>query len=286
MELPYSNLKVTHWNPGASLPLIIPIHVVCNVDDDIIYENVRVNSQREQYWFAARPEHSRVAVICGSGPSLADNLFDVREWRDMKADIFALNGAATYLDRHGICPDYQVLIDARLQTADLVGPAEEHLIASQCDPECFKRAPAPTLWHLQLENLDDLLPDYPHPYTEIGGAASVGNTALCLVYAMGYRTMHLYGYDSSNRETMTHAFHQPMNAGDPMAMVKFNGKDYTCSLTMKLQAERFIGNTRPALLKLGCNIEVHGTGLLPDMARASSEVLAQYEQHARDMTGD
>jgi SAM-dependent methyltransferase len=58
-----------------------------------------------------------------------------------------------------------------------------------------------------------------------------------------------------------------MNAGDPTCSVRFNGKDYIASLTMKLQAEKFM-ETSAALKEAGCSISVYGDGLLPDMFNA------------------
>ena len=268
------------------MPLVLPIHLTCNVPDELIYGNIRVNSRRPNSWLTSAKAHERIAVLCGSGPSLRDHISDIRKWQDDGTTIFALNGAARFLPTYGIIPDYQVLIDARQETANLIGPARVHLFASQCHPECFERIPQAILWHLQVENIDDYLPDEQPEHVLIGGAASVGNTALCAVYAMGYRTMHLYGYDSSNRGDATHAFSQPMNAGDPMASVAFNGKDYICSLTMKLQAERFCSLTAPAIRSLGCKLEVNGTGLLPDMYHAPRDILDQYDSDAKATIDD
>lgn len=280
MVLPYSNLQIKHQNPGAEHPLILPVHVICNTSDEDIFHNISVNSRRPGTWLQSSPAHGRVAVLCGSGPSLADHLHEVRRHRNEGAAIFAMNGAASYLAANGILPDYQVIIDAREETANLVGPAHQHLFASQVHPKCFENAPNAIVWHLQIEGMDDYTPDYPEPFVEIGGAASVGNTATCLAFAMGYRNLQIYGYDSSHRNGNGHAFHQKMNDGDPCASVTFCGKEYLCSLTMKLQAEKF-QETGRTLQQLGCHIEVHGDGLLPAMWNTPKEALSEQEKYER-----
>lgn len=280
MVLPYSNLQLKHQNPGAAQPLILPVHVVCNTSDEEIYRNIHANSRRPGMWLDKTTAHDRVAVLCGSGPSLADHLHEVKRHRNEGAAIFAMNGAASYLAANGVLPDYQVIIDAREETATLVGPAAQHLFASQVHPACFEAAPNAQLWHLQVEGMDDHTPDYDRPFAEIGGAASVGNTATCLAYAMGYRTMELYGYDSSHRQGHGHAFHQKMNDGDPCAFVTFCGKEYLVSLTMKLQAEKFQETAR-SLQQLGVRITVHGDGLLPAMFNAPKEILSEREKYER-----
>jgi SAM-dependent methyltransferase len=206
--------------------------------------------------------------------------------QDSGATIYALNGAARLLNSIGIIPDYQVVIDARPETSSIVDLAKTHLFASQVHPDCFEVLPVNVkLWHLQVEGIDEHLPPYDDDYCLVGGAASVGNTATCLAYAMGFRDLQLFGFDSSNKPDGTtfgqsHAIHQAINDGEPMASVTFNGKDYISSLTMKLQAEKF-QETAKALKELGCSIAVHGYGLLPDMYNAPPEVLTEHEKYTK-----
>lgn len=280
MQLPYANLQIKHQNQGATMPLILPVQVICNTSDDEIYGNIRENSHNHGDWIKVSDPHGGVAILCGSGPSLADTLQEIRAKQEAGGTVFAMNGAARFLSEHGINPDYQVIIDAREQTADLIGPAKHHLFASQVHPECFRRVPSAQLWHLQVGNIENEFPEYTDAYCLIGGAASVGNTATCLAYAMGYRNLQIFGYDSSNRDGAGHAFRQPMNDGDPCAHVMFNGNEYIASLTMKLQAEKFQETAR-ALQEGGCHIEVHGSGLLPDMWNTPIEHLTEQEKYSR-----
>lgn len=280
MQLPYANLQIKHQNPGATMPLILPVHLICNTSDEAIYSNIRENSANRKDWVKCTDAHDGIAVLCGSGPSLADTLDDIKWLQASGAKVFAMNGSAKFLFDNGVMPDYQVMIDARIETADLVGPAKHHLFASQVHPECFRRMPSAQLWHLQVGNIENEFPDYEDAYVLIGGAASVGNTATCLAYAMGYRNLQIYGYDSSHRNGTGHAFRQAMNDGEPCAHVVFNGKEYIASLTMKLQAERF-QETSKALQESGCKIEVHGSGLLPDMWNTPIEELSEQEKYQR-----
>ena len=280
MILPYSNLQLKHQNPGAVNPLILPIQLICNTSDEALYSNIEINSRRPLQWVKEEVAHNGMAVLCGSGPSIADNLDDIRWLAASGGKIFAMNGCAKFLSDNGITADYQVIIDAREETSQLVGPATTHLFASQVHPKCFENVDNIELWHLQIDNIDDYLPEYKEAYCLIGGAASVGNTATCLAYAMGYRNLQIFGYDSSHRGTEGHAFHQKMNDGDPCASVRFGNKDYIVSLTMKLQAEKF-QDTAKELKQLGCKIEVHGDGLLPDMYNRPKEIMTEREKYER-----
>mgnify|MGYP001031141607 CR=1 FL=1 len=264
MELPVSEVMIRHRNPDASEDLIIPVHIICNTSDEQLIDNITKNSRLEKEWLKASEPHNGIAVICGSGPSVADHLQDILGWHMEGATIFALNGCAKFLAENGIVADYQVIVDARPENVQLIGPAKNHLFASQCHPDMFEAVPDAILWHLQIGDIESYFPEYQDGYMMIGGAASVGNTTTCLAYGMGFRELHLYGYDSSHREGKGHAFHQQLNAGDPVLWTEWNGKRYLSSFTMKHQAEKFMETARE-LKRLGTKIHLHGTGLLPDM---------------------
>ena len=277
MKLSYANTRIAHMNPGAKNPLILPVRVICNTSDERLYCNVHTNSHAAHEWLKQEPAHDGVALLCGSGPSINDDLDTIRKMQAAGAKVFALNGCAGLLFDNGILPDYQVILDARAETGQLIGPARKHLFASQVAPELFDAEPDAMLWQLQIEGIDHVLPDEYPEHALIGGAASVGNTATCIAYTMGYRELHCFGYDSSHRDGKGHAFHQKMNDGDPCCIVKFNGKEYTASLTMKLQAEKFM-DTAAELDRLGCRIEMHGEGLLPDIFRSGDKAVVESER--------
>lgn len=278
--MPFSNLQLKYQHPKASGPLILPVQVVCNTPEAAINENIRINSRRAGKWLFARPAHDGVALLCGSGPSLRDDLPLLRFLVQCGGTVFSLNGATRFLDHKEIVSDYQVILDAQPGTVDLIGPAREYLFASQVDPACFEKRPTAMLWHLQVEGIDDLIPAYADDYTLIGAASSVGTTALVVAFALGFRKLKCFGYDSSMRGEEAHVTHQTMNDGEPRCSVQFGGRDYRTSLTMKLQAERFPVTAR-LLQREGCKVEVFGEGLLPDIWNAPAEQLSEKEKYER-----
>lgn len=265
--LPEHDLIVRHRNAEASQDLIIPIKLVCNVTDEMLLANAKKNSTNDRKWLQIVEQHDKSAIMCGSGPSLADYVEDIKAAQKLGAIVFAMNGAAKFLNDRGVMPDYQVIVDARPQTADLVGPAKQHLFASQVDSACFDKCPDAIVWQQQIEGLDEVLPEYKSDYALIGGGTSVGVSALCIAYAMGFRDIRCYGYDSSHKGAESHAFNQPMNQGEPLTSVRFNGKEYICSFTMRQQAHKF-QQTAKALEDAGCKVKVYGYGLLPDIWNA------------------
>lgn len=258
-----------HQNEGASCPLVIAADVMCNTSDEQILSNVLQNSRRPNRWIKTQPPHDRIAIICGSGPSIADCLGELGQ---IKGDIFALNNAATWLHGKGFIAHYQVILDAQPRTRELIGPARTHLFASMVDPSLFDQVPTAVLWHAThgdvMVDEQEGFPKREDDYCLIGSGVTVGNTVLPLIYALGYRKIHVFGMDSSHKGGEGHVTPQAINDGDPCTLVEFMGRKYVCSFTMKLQADNFVQRAK-ALEADGCDIEMHGDGYLQAIWKAS-----------------
>ena len=240
------------------------IELICNTDDSALFSNVSVNSRAQKKWVKEVPAHDGHAVIVGGGPSLTEFLPTIRKRQELGQKVFALNGAARFLNANGIIPDYQVILDARAENVALIGIAKQYLLASQCHPTLFSHfdyAVAVSVWHPAIEGIEMHLPTHDGEYALIGGGLTVGLSTMCLAYTMGYRKLHLFGYDSSHRETLGHAYSQPMNNNDVLCKVTLDGQTFTSSLTMARQAELF-----PAvcnnLLDRDCIITLDSDGLI------------------------
>ncbi|KPL28557.1 MAG: hypothetical protein AMJ72_02780 [Acidithiobacillales bacterium SM1_46] len=248
------------------------IEILCNTDDEELFAHVRENSKNYRRWVKEVPPHDGHAVIVGGGPSILEQLPSIIKRHNLGQTIFALNGAAKFLNRNGIIPEYQVVLDARPENVSLLGLARDYLISSQCHSDVFDMVPDPLVWHPAIEGIEENLPEHNDEYVLVGGGTTVGLSTMCLAYALGFRYLHLYGYDSSHRSAMGHAYSQPMNDRDPLCKVTLGGKVFTSSLTMARQAELFpeVCNN---LLDLGCVITVDGDGLImtvmDEMRRAS-----------------
>jgi hypothetical protein len=269
-------------NPHASMPLIIPVIVMKNTPQLDIERNIKINSARDLKWLSAVDAHDGMAVLVGGGPSAADYVEDIRVLQEAGATVFALNAASLWLNRRGIVPDYQVIVDAKAESVELVDrSAKAHLFGSQVHPATMEAVERPVVWHLGTDEVEHLLPEdrvKRGGYALIGGGAAVGNCAVCLAFALGFRTLHMFGYDSSNRGKETHAYGQPMNQFIPTVDVEWGGKTYTASVAMKAQAEWFQIIARD-LKAMGCTLNVHGDGLLPAMFNTKPEDLTERDKY-------
>lgn len=270
------------YNKDASLPLIIPILVLANTSDEDLERNIRANSELDLPWIAMQPENDVSAIMVGGGPSVRGFIGAIRVLQREGGKIFAINAASKWLRANNITPDYQVISDAKEETATLVDPdARAHIFASQVNPKTMTSVERPFLWHLGDERIEAFLPAEKVKrggYAILGGGAATGNSALCVAYALGHRKMHCFGYDSSHQGYESHAYDQPMNKWIPTVEVEWAGKTYTSSVAMKAQAEKF-QMTAQALKQAGCSIEVYGDGLLQHMYTTPPENLTERDKY-------
>lgn len=239
------------------------LSVTCNTEDDVLFQNVAQNSALPIEWVTQQLEHNGHAVIVGGGPSLLDTIESIRWRQSIGQTIFALNGAAKTLIEHGITVDYTVIIDARKFNAKFIGYSTKYLLSSQCDPELFNIVPDAILWHPVIDGIENYIPD--RECSLIGGGTTVGLSAMCLAYTLGFRKLHLYGFDSSHREK-SHAYPQPENENEPVCRMTVFGKTFKTSWTMAKQAELF-PSVCDSLIEMGCIITVDGDGLIPHIVR-------------------
>lgn len=278
----HSIVQKVYQNPHATMPLIIPILVVCNTSDDVLERNVRINSARDLKWLQAAKPHDCIAVMIGGGPSIVDYVDKIRDLKAQGAVVFAMNAASQWARGKGIPVNYQVISDAKEETSTLVDSgAMAHLFASQVNPKTMEAVANPIVWHLETGEIEKQFPESRVKrggYVLTGGGAATGNCAMCVVYAMGYRNVHVFGFDSSHKGTKSHAYSQPMNDLIPTVDVEWAGRTYTCSVAMKAQAEKF-QITAQALKQEGCKIEVYGDGLLQHMYRTEPSNLSERDKY-------
>ena len=91
---------------------------------------------------------------------------------------------------------------------------------------------------------------------------------MALAYVMGYRNLHLFGYDSSYSDNH-HAYEQKENDGDVAVDVQVNDRKFKAAPWMIKQAQQFQELARQ-LADDNTVITVAGDGLLPYIARCMS----------------
>lgn len=155
--------------------------------------------------------HGRRLAVVGGGHSVENCLDDLRVW---DGDIWAINGACSYLRAHGI-ESTLLTLDPLPVLAEKCRGAKKALLCSRCDPALFAA----------LDGADVQLFDLVNDTPERGVWASCA-TVMCafdLATDLGYRDIVFFGCEGSYEGT-THAY-----MDDPQALrffVECDGQEY------------------------------------------------------------
>ena len=245
----------------------------CNTAPDVIRDQFKTNIKRYLPYLVESGEikEKPIAIVCG-GPSLE------RRWEELKdfpGEILACNGAYKFLINRDIVPSYFMLLDCRRENIgflDYTASSTTYFIAAQCHPLIFdelsRNNKSTYMYFTNLPDIKELLGDRlkTEKFTVLGGVVgTVGIKAMSMAHALGYRDMHLYGYDSSYEDDSHHAYEQAMNDAVTKIEVFIDHKKYITSASFAHQAQEFPGWAGDLTKFHGCNIELHCDGLLPDL---------------------
>jgi hypothetical protein len=159
-------------------------------------------SQARGQMLKKRPKfNDKWASIVCYGPSLADT------WKLIKRPIVTVSGAHDYLVRRGIVPDFHVDCDPREHKARMLQNPQAktiYLMATVCHPKYWEvlKGRQVRLWHLingdDLETVAWVMQNHPEGANSmIGGGSSVGQRAMNVMAALGYRRFNIHGMDCS-----------------------------------------------------------------------------------------
>lgn len=235
---------------GSALELVN----VGNTKEETLIENIKHSLTLPNPLLQRLEPHDGVAAVVGGGPSLKTSYIPPQY------TIFATNNSWRLLDRF----DYHVMLDARPENAQFIPSTGKKFYASQVWPGCITEDV--TIWHSYADGIQEIIKDEPRETVYVGGGSSVGLKTLVIAFLLGYRKIHLYGFDSSYEEDSHHAYPQALNDGERVIDVVCNDKEYRAAPWMVTQVEEF-KDLAAMLVAEGCEITVHGSGLLPDIAK-------------------
>jgi len=262
----------------------------CNTPADVIRAQFVRNVERDVPWLERGEPKERPLAIVAGGPSLKDRWDEIKT---LDADVMALNGAYQFLLDRWITPDYFMLLDARPENVEFVRQTSDdtmHLIAAQCHPDVFDALSGDnvTLYLTTLDYAREATAHIDKPKTLIAGSVgTVGFKALCMAYALGYRELHLFGYDSSYAESH-HAFPQALNDGANTIDVHLSdGRKFITTPSYAHQASEFPWFASGMVRHYGMDIQLHCAGLLPalvEIANKEGEIPLEERERAKYVT--
>lgn len=209
---------------------------------------------------------SGAVAVVGSGPSLKRNWQALRHF---KGDIIACNAACKFLLEKGVVPQYMLCFDADPLTLEFFVPHPEitYLLGSRCVPQAFEilKDCKVVVWHVAGDtNVRELLEKHGKMEPMIIGGSAAVTRAMIVAISMGYKTVHLYGVDSSFDKGDTHI--GKSTTEERRMAVKCGDREFITAPWMTVQLKD-IKRLIPKFQKLGIEFIVHGDGLIPHVAR-------------------
>lgn len=253
------------------------VKVQCIFDDDRLKKHIRSAMRRKLPIVSPRREISGTAVLCGSGPSLRDTLDKIREHMDRGDYIVAIKGAHDFLLNHGIVPDAGLAIDPQPKIYHTFTPRKDvkYYFASQVHPSVLNKFNEydVELFHLYTNIPPEEMADIVGDGFLLGGGSTSGLRAMTLMFVLGYRDFHLYGFDSC----MSNGLRKITGEGQQhkkVIDVHVGGPDssevYTADLAMAAQAEEFEKMMHFLNGMAPVTITTHGKGLIPAIVKYCS----------------
>jgi hypothetical protein len=140
-------------------------------------------------------------VLVGSGPSAVALLPEIRARHERGEEIIAIKGAHDWLVRNGIKPRAAIALDPQQSRAKCFKNPQGgvlYLCASQMHPDTWAHLAGRQvlIWHSRIEAGQEKKPGWANAYI-CPCCSSTGNSAIALMYILGRRNFHLYGFDSS-----------------------------------------------------------------------------------------
>ena len=263
-----------------------------NTSQEELLANVRQNIKRplpQLQIYNLRPKNE--VVIVGGGWSTEDTIDELYELAMDRKPIMAVNGAGMYLEGKHIRTDILMILDAKPENIAFVKdeiPDCKYFLSPQCHPSLFDACEGRdlTVFHImtfQEVEFAILYAHYGEHFKCVPGGSTVGLRAISLSHMLGFRLMHLFGFDSCYApDGRHHSYEQKWNddegTADMYAELKNCAgtdavKKFRCSSWQAHQVEQFF-----AFLKKNGDqfkLNVHGSGLLATMLNTGAKLHLQ-----------
>jgi SAM-dependent methyltransferase len=260
---------------GAPTIMVQGVCAVGAVEDGERWKNVEAATKRVSKRIELADVHERTAIIACYGPSLIDTIEALKaEAADPNVDVISVSGAHDFLISHGVVPRYHIECDPRPHKAlniEKSHPDVTYMVASVCHPDYFDRLGEADirLWHVSTaEHVLRLINELGEsPKHVISGGGSVGLRSMPLLYAMGYRNMHIFAMDcsfKSDGETVRQWAGKHAGKKQDCCEVLCDQEIFISSPVLLTYATNFFETIQKVT---DLNIRLYGHGLLQAMAR-------------------
>lgn len=229
------------------------IKTVNCVPDRNIQANIKYSTSFFDRWLKVCKPHDLTAVVCSAGPSLKENIDEIRRLKRKKnVRIVCVKHSHDVLIENGIIPWACVLLDPRSHVQDFIEnphPKVNYISSSMVHPTTVDRLiekdSSVIAYHAAVNAGEDKLIEG----IMIGGGSAAAWRGLHVLHAMGFRKFELFGYDACFREVPD---------TDRLLTVTIENQEYITTaelLAQKQDLEAFVQVNAPSL-------KIHGDGML------------------------
>lgn len=252
------------------------VHAIGAVKTEDRWAQVESAMARVRTRIDLAPVHNRTALLACYGPSLASTM-DIlkREMSNPDVDIVSVSGAHDFLLSRDIWPRYHIECDPRPHKALNISshhPAVQYLIASCVHPDFFDRIEGADikLWHISSQDhVAKLIACGENHHHIISGGGSVGLRAIPLLYALGYRSISIFGMDCSYSETGEKWAGKHAGKKEDAVECRCGNRTFLTSPVLMTYATGFFETCQKAQ---DISIRLYGDGLLQAMVRYYQEL--------------
>ena len=226
--------------------------------------NIRHAIQVVPKRFELGTRNEQAIAVVGLGPSLSETWQEIASFAP---HILTVSGAHRFLIERGIVPTWHVEVDTRPHKAQAMGPPHkgvQYLVGSTVSPEFLAHLQGfdVALFHPLSKN-PEIIRELPRGEWCVAGGGSVGNKALVIARMLGFRTIHVFGFDSSLRDGVAHALAHPNPPlPDQIHSCEVNGRMFETTKPLLAYAQSAIRVTEKVS---DATFTFHGDGLLQEM---------------------
>lgn len=168
------------------------------VEHQVIIDHVKANLRIMHHWLPMSKENQEEIVIASAGPSL--NAYDLMPYYERGVKIIAVKHAMQTLLEAGIVPWACVLLDPREHVSEFVEyPHKDvnYFVASMCDPKVAEHLTKHgcNVYGYHASVGADEQKEIPPGHVMVMGGSATATRGISLMESLGFRTMHLFGYD-------------------------------------------------------------------------------------------
>jgi hypothetical protein len=239
--------------------------------DAVFARNVAKTRERLLPGVETLPEwRAKPLAIVGGGPSLDDTLGELRRIKT----VMVAGSAHDHLVSAGVWPQWCVVADPDPVMAQYLkkpSPRTRYLVASCCDGAVFDALDGyhVSVWHCFSKEHPEV---WEKGDTLMLGGSTVGTRAIYLALSLGFRDLHLFGFDSCIREEdgKHHAYSFKTKEEDIGELRRIyledtSSKGYLCAGYMIAQIAEMVHIFKTFTDTV--SFSVHGTGALADYAK-------------------